>query len=231
MMTAKSKILLVEDDVNLGYVIKDNLEASDFEVAHARDGKAGLNLFFESDFDLCLLDVMLPETDGFSIARTIRDNDDQIPIIFLTAKSMKEDRIEGFKLGGDDYIVKPFNIEELILRIQVFLRRSSQDLSHKNTFNIGTYQFNYKNLMLSFDGKNKILTQKEGDILRQLCLHQDQIIKREEILNRVWGDDDYFIGRSLDVFIYKLRRYLREDPKVEIINVHSVGFKLVGAKV
>ncbi|MGI9542467.1 MAG: response regulator transcription factor [Cyclobacteriaceae bacterium] len=231
MMTSKPNILLVEDDINLGYVIKDNLEANDYVVEHATDGKSGLKLFFGSHFDLCLLDVMLPETDGFSIAKTIRDNDDQIPIIFLTAKSMKEDRIEGFKLGGDDYIVKPFNIEELILRIQVFLRRSSQDRSYQNTFSIGTYQFNYKNLMLSLNGKNKILTQKEGDILRQLCLHQDQIIKREEILNRVWGDDDYFIGRSLDVFIYKLRRYLQGDPKVEIINVHSVGFKLVHGKI
>jgi len=227
MTNSIPKILLVEDDVNLGYVIKDNLEANNFKVAHATDGQAGLDLFFESHFDLCLLDVMLPEKDGFSIARTIRDNDDQIPIIFLTAKSMKEDKIEGFKLGGDDYIVKPFNIEELILRIQVFLKRSNQELSFQNTFTIGAYKFNYKNLMLSLNGKNKVLTQKEADILKQLCLHQDRVIKREEILNRVWGDDDYFIGRSLDVFIYKLRRYLRGDPKVEIINVHSVGFKLV----
>lgn len=220
------KILLVEDDMNLGYVIKDNLEVAGFNVAWRRNGEEGLESFAYEPFDLCVLDVMLPKLDGFAVAKEIRKSDEQIPIIFLTAKAMKEDRINGFRLGGDDYITKPFSIEELILRIEVFLKRTKVEQSSTVITRLGTYNFDYQNLTLSHKNQEKKLTQREADILKIFCQNLGQVIRREDILNEIWGDDDYFLGRSLDVFISKLRKYLQEDPGLAITNFHGVGFKL-----
>lgn len=224
----KAKILLVEDDLNLGYVIKDNLTVNNFVVTHCDDGEKGFEAFDKEAFDICILDIMLPKRDGFSLAKAIREKDKLIPILFLSAKSLKEDKINGFKLGGDDYITKPFSIEELILRIQVFLKRSKNPLlaTEEKHFEIGKYNFDYSNLLLECPESEKTLTQKEADILRLFCIRKDKILKREDILNSVWGDDDYFLGRSLDVFISKLRKYLSHDSRVEIVNFHGVGFKL-----
>jgi len=229
MNTNKPRILLVEDDINLGYVIKDNLHVNGYEVTLCEDGEKGLEASCVQKFDLCILDIMLPKKDGFSIAEEIRKKDQQTPILFLSAKSMKEDKITGFKIGADDYITKPFSIEELILRIEVFLKRSKNFLQTNDlpkSFTIGKFQFNYSDLCLSCNGNSRTLTQKEADILRLFCLKQDSILKREEILQSIWGDDDYFLGRSLDVFISKLRKYLKADANVEIVNYHGVGFKL-----
>ena len=218
--------MLVEDDTNLGFVIKDNLEVAGFKVAWCQDGESGLSLFVNGQFDLCILDVMLPKTDGFTVAREIRKNDGQTPIIFLTAKAMKEDRINGFRLGGDDYITKPFSIEELILRIGVFLKRTGTKPVATLFTQLGEYIFDYQNLRLSYKDWEKKLTQKEADILRTFCENVGQVVRREDILKDIWGDDDYFLGRSLDVFISKLRKYLQEDKNLSITNFHGVGFKL-----
>ena len=217
---------MVEDDTNLGYVIKDNLEVAGFEVVWCDNGEKGLRSFFDQGCDLCVLDVMLPKTDGFEVAREIRKTDDITPIIFLTAKAMKEDKINGFTLGGDDYITKPFSIEELILRIEVFLKRADTKPAMVSLTQLGQYKFDYQNLRLSCHGWEKKLTQKEADILRIFCRKQGQVVRREDILKDIWGDDDYFLGRSLDVFISKLRKYLRADQSLSIINFHGVGFKL-----
>ncbi|QHT67133.1 response regulator transcription factor [Rhodocytophaga rosea] len=229
MIANKAKILLVEDDASLGFVIKDNLEINGFHVTLCGDGEAAWQTFRQAAFDLCILDVMLPKRDGFTLAQYIRQYNTLVPIIFLTAKSMKEDKIAGFKTGGDDYITKPFSIEELLLRIEVFLKRSQYTVSQAipiPVFSIGKYTFDYKNLLLSYGTEKRYLTQKEADILQLFCLNPDVTLKREDILNKVWGDDDYFMGRSLDVFITKLRKYLKADSNIEIVNLHGVGFKL-----
>lgn len=220
-----NRILLVEDDPGLGYVIKDNLSLKGYDVTWCNDGQQGEEKFHESPFDLCIFDVMMPRKDGFSLAQSIREKDQQVPILFVTAKTMLEDKLAGFRAGGDDYIVKPFSMEELCLRIEVFLRRAAGTPSTRS-IPIGAYAFETDNLMLVHASGSRILTQKEADVLHLLCLHQDRVLKREEILKSVWGDDDYFMGRSLDVFISKLRKYLREDPAVEIVNYHGVGFRL-----
>jgi DNA-binding response OmpR family regulator len=221
------KILLAEDDANLGYVIQDNLRRKGYEVSLSTDGEEAAHLFETQKFDLCILDVMLPKKDGFAVARTIRKRDHMVPILFVTAKEMLEDKIAGFQSGGDDYIVKPFSMEELYLRIEVFLRRTNGHLVNETaSFTIGEYKFDFSNLTLRHPAGVKTLTQKEADVLRLLCLHKDRVLKREEILTLVWGNDDYFMGRSLDVFISKLRKYLKEDSQVQIVNFHGVGFKL-----
>ena len=222
----RAKILLVEDDPGLGFVIKDNLTMKGYEVTLCVDGEEGQETFHRQPFDLCIFDVMLPRKDGFSLAQSIRTKDQQVPILFVTAKSMLEDKIAGFTAGGDDYIVKPFSMEELVLRIEVFLKRTSGLHSKEETFTLGGYTFDYFNLRLVHHLAEKILTQKEADVLKLLCLNKDRVLKREDILKSVWGDDDYFLGRSLDVFISKLRKYLKDDPNVEIVNYHGVGFKL-----
>jgi DNA-binding response OmpR family regulator len=228
MDNTKPHILLVEDDKNLGTVIRDFLKIKGFEVILREDGQAGLDAFIKGEFDLCVLDVMLPKLDGLSLAKEIRKIDHQIPILFLTAKSMDEDKVEGFKTGADDYITKPFNIEELVLRIQVFLRRSKAlDIDNKVFFTLGNYTFDYNNLALTIDDDTQVLTQREADILYLFCQNLGNVLRREEILLKIWGQDDYFVGRSLDVFLSKLRKYLKKDPNVEIQNYHSVGFKLV----
>lgn len=225
------RILLVEDDENLGRVIRDFLKIKGFEVELKADGDAGSKAFMEGAFDCCILDVMLPKKDGMTLAREIRRIDHEIPILFLTAKSMDEDKVEGFKTGADDYITKPFNIEELVMRIQVFLRRSKAiELNQSTEFEIGKYIFQYENLNLTLGEETRTLTQREADILFLLCKNKGNVLRREDILMKIWGKDDYFVGRSLDVFLSKLRKYLKDDPKVEIQNHHSVGFKLMIAE-
>lgn len=221
----QAKILLTEDDPNLGFVIKDNLEQRGYSVTLCNNGEEGLNEFNQSSYDLCILDVMMPKKDGFTLAKQIRNQNQQVPILFVTAKSMQEDRIEGFKQGGDDYIVKPFSMEELCLRIEVFLRRSVPAQQNEN-FKLGNFQFDCTNFILQHGSGEKTLTQKEAEVLKLLCRNKDRVLKREEILNAVWGNDDYFLGRSMDVFISKLRKYLRDDPRVQIVNYHGVGFRL-----
>ncbi|MFZ6001628.1 MAG: response regulator transcription factor [Bacteroidota bacterium] len=222
-----TKILLVEDDPNLGFVIKDNLQMKGYDVTLCSDGDAGEKTFFQHPFDLCILDVMMPKKDGFAVAQTIRQKNQQVPILFVTAKSMLEDKIAGFTAGGDDYITKPFSVEELCLRIEVFLRRANGSLPKTDTqFKLGNYLFDSQNLTLLLGAETKTLTQKESDVLKLLCQNQDHVLKREEILKAVWGDDDYFMGRSMDVFISKLRKYLKDDPTVQIVNYHGVGFRL-----
>ncbi|MCB0790900.1 MAG: response regulator transcription factor [Flavobacteriales bacterium] len=229
MTERKANILLVEDDPNLGFVIQDALKRQGYAVHLCRDGKEGLKYFNEHAYDLCVLDVMLPNKDGFGLAEDIRRTDDRVPIIFLTAKSQTEDRITGFKAGGDDYLTKPFSHEELALRIEAILRRTIDRTGAKQrreVFTLGDYTFDHRDLTLKHPGEDRKLTRKEAEVLRLLCMHQDQVLPRELVLNMVWGDDTYFLGRSLDVFISRLRKYLKRDERVQINNVHGVGFKL-----
>ena len=219
------KILLVEDDPNLGFVIKDNLQHHGYEVSLAANGEEGEHYFQNHEFDLCILDVMMPKKDGFSLAQSIRQKNKNIPILFVTAKSMLEDKLSGFQSGGDDYIIKPFSMEELRMRIDVFLSRPTK-VETSDNFNLGDFVFDVHNLRLVHPAGEKTLTQKEADVLRLLCQHKDRVLKRDEILKKVWGDDDYFLGRSMDVFISKLRKYLKEDDRVQIVNYHGVGFRL-----
>lgn len=229
MKEEKPRILYVEDDIDLSFVTKDNLELKGYEIIYCKDGKEGWNVFNKQDFDLCILDVMLPEMDGFTLAKYIREVNEDIPIIFLSAKSLKEDRIEGLVVGGDDYITKPFSIQELVLKIEVFLKRnkiSTGKNSSKTVFQIGNYSFNSQTLELTLDGSNKRLTSREAELLKYLCLNLDQVVKKEDILLNVWDSDSYFNSRSLDVFISRLRKYLRDDPSIQINNIHGIGFIL-----
>lgn len=225
-MNRKAHLLYVEDDTSLSFVTRDNLELQGYTITHCADGKEALVVIQQQEFDLCILDVMLPEIDGFMVAQEIRKKNAQVPILFLTAKSLKEDRIYGLKLGADDYITKPFSIEELILKIEVFLRRSQVNypITKSTDLSIGRYAFDYTNLTLSTNGHTKRLTQKEADLLLFLYKNRNQVIKRSLILEQLWGEDDYFLGRSLDVFISRLRKYLREDERLKIENIHGVGF-------
>ncbi|MTI23112.1 response regulator transcription factor [Fulvivirga sp. RKSG066] len=220
------KILLVEDDPNLGLVINDNLTRNGYAVTLATDGSSAWDAFKSNQYDLCILDVMLPQKDGFTLAKDIRNKNTAVPILFLTAKSMEEDRLNGFKSGGDDYITKPFSMKELIFRIEVFLKRSAKPQDNDIDFTIGQYKFDYQNLQLHIADHIQTLTQKEANLLKHLCEHQGQVVKRAEILEAVWGSDDYFLGRSMDVFISKLRKYLQKDPCIQIKNIHGVGFQL-----
>lgn len=219
-------ILLAEDDPNLGFVIKDNLEMKGYQVTLCTDGATAEQTFFAQPFDLCILDVMLPVKDGFAVAQSIRESDHRTPILFVTAKSMLEDKIAAFQLGGDDYLTKPFSMEELLCRMEVFLRRSAPATSGEEMIAVGDFEFDCRNLILRHPSSTKNLTQKEADLLKLLCENKDHILKREEILLKIWGDDDYFMGRSMDVFISKLRKYLKEDERIQIVNYHGVGFRL-----
>ncbi|HPX34374.1 MAG TPA: response regulator transcription factor [Bacteroidales bacterium] len=224
----KAKILYVEDDQTLSFVTRDNLESHGYAIDFCEDGEQAMKLYNANHYDLCILDVMLPKMDGFEVAASIREKDVDIPIIFLTAKSTKEDKIHGLRLGGDDYITKPFSIEELILKIEVFLKRSGQPrLESIEVHNIGEYTFSVKNQRLTFNNKIKELTQRESELLCMFCENRDTIVKRDDLLMKVWGDDHYFASRSLDVFVSRLRKYLREDPKVKIENIHNVGYRLI----
>ncbi len=226
-MSEKSRILYVEDDETLSFVTKDNLELNGYKVDHCMDGESAVETFFHNSYDLCILDVMLPKMDGFAVAEKIRATDPNVPILFLTAKSMKEDRIHGLKLGADDYITKPFSIEELILKIEVFLRRKYVTVSVNDQYKIGLYNFDYRNLTISLQSDHRSLTQKEADLLKMLLDHKNNVVKRSLILEKLWGEDDYFLGRSMDVFISRLRKYLSGDDKIKLDNIHGVGFKLI----
>lgn len=226
-MAESKKILLVEDDPSLGFVIKDNLLIKGYDVRLCKDGVEGENAFYETNFNLCIFDVMLPKKDGFSLARSIREKNKSVPILFLTAKSMTEDKLEGFQTGADDYITKPFSLEELFYRIEVFLKRANVQPNHdEKVFSLGHYEFDFSNLVLKNNNTEKLLTQKEAEVLKLLYQNRERVLKREEILKHIWGDDDYFMGRSMDVFISKLRKYLKEDASIQIVNYHGVGFKL-----
>ncbi len=225
----KANILLVEDDKNLAFVLTDYLSMSGYSVQHAEDGVAGLELFKNGRFDICILDVMMPFKDGFTLAEEIRVINEFVPIIFLTAKTMKEDRIKGFKAGGDDYITKPFSTEELSLRIEAILRRirhSLLDGELESIYKLGAYTFNYSNQVLAGPKGEKRLTKKEAEVLRLLCINMNKILRREIALKMIWGEDDYFMGRSMDVYITKLRKFLSDDPKINITNIHRTGFIL-----
>lgn len=225
-LTTKN-ILLVEDDPNLGEVLNAFLEMEGFTVSLARDGEEGYEKFSKSKYNICLLDVMLPKMDGFSLGKMIRKKDKDIPIIFLTAKSLKEDKLKGFDLGGDDYITKPFDEDELVRRINAILKRTTsvQDTSELS-FKLGNFEYNHVNLTLRIDENESRITQKEGEVLYMLLQSKNNVVRREDILVKVWGENDYFMGRSLDVFITKLRKHLKPDPQVKIENVHGVGFIL-----
>jgi DNA-binding response OmpR family regulator len=230
MSTEKLKILLVEDDPNLGILLQEYLDAKGYETKLGKDGKEGYDLFCKQDYDLILLDVMMPVKDGITLAKEIRMNNKNVPIIFLTAKSMKEDTIEGFNAGGDDYITKPFSMEELLVRIQAVLRRTNKQMSISNeqsNFTLGAYTFNSEKQLLEHNGQQQKLTTKESGLLRLLCVHKNDVLDRNFALKTIWHDDNYFNGRSMDVYIAKLRKYLKDDQKVEIINIHGKGFKLL----
>jgi len=224
------KILLAEDDPNLGELLKDYLELKGkFEVTLAQDGDEALDQFRKGQYDLCILDVMMPKKDGFSLGKDIRKTDQTVPIIFATAKGMMEDKTQAFELGGDDYITKPFRMEELLLRIHALLKRASKDKDEElaDKFEIGNYFFDYTSQVISFKGHQQKLSTKEAELLRLLCLKKNDVLTREEALVKIWHDDNYFTGRSMDVFLSKLRKYLREDSSVEIVNVHGKGYKLL----
>jgi hypothetical protein len=228
MAEKKAHLLYVEDDESLSFVTRDNLELNGYMVTYCEDGGKAMQLIQTNQrFDLCILDVMLPEVDGFTLATEIRKRDELVPIIFLTAKSMKQDKIHGLTIGADDYITKPFSIEELLLKIDIFLRRTKYTtiLKENLVVKIANYLFDYKNLSLINGDYTETLTQKEADLLKLLNENRNQVVKRSYILETIWGKDDYFLGRSLDVFISRLRKYLQIDERIKIENIHGVGFK------
>jgi len=220
------KILLVEDDTNLGFIVQDNLKAEGFEVILATDGEQALLTYKKYDFDICILDIMLPKYDGFSIAKDIRKTNANIPILFLSAKTMIEDKIEGFNSGGDDYLTKPFSMAELVLRIKSLLKRIVNIEKSIDGYQLGNIFFDIINYKLINKDQEKKLTKKEAEILKLLCKQKNKVIERDIILKYIWGNDSYFNGRSLDVFITKLRKYLSSDSSISIVNVHGVGFCL-----
>lgn len=230
-METKGKILLVEDDKNFGDVLRSYLEMNDYEVVLAEDGEAGWKSFQQDKFDLCIFDVMMPKKDGLSLAKDVRVVNQFVPIIFLTAKTMKDDVIRGFQAGADDYIPKPFAPEELLYRIQAILKRSQKPERQRQEikeFNISKYHFNYPLRILTYgdnESKDK-LSPKESELLRLFCLYMNDILPRSIALKEIWGEDNYFTARSMDVFVTKLRKYLKKDESIEIVNIHGNGFQL-----
>ena len=229
MEDKKSKILLCEDDTNLGMVLKNYLELNDYEITLERDGRLGLAAFQREKFDICLLDVMMPNMDGFTLAEEIRDVDPDIPLFFLSAKTMKEDIIQGYKLGADDYITKPFDSEVLLLKIKAILKRNEEEnrISDNIEFDLGRYHFNPKLRELKHDDHTQTLSPKENELLKMLAEHKNDLLPRERALKKIWGSDTYFNGRSMDVYIAKLRKDLKDDTNIEIVNIHGNGFRLV----
>ncbi|MBS1497109.1 MAG: response regulator transcription factor [Bacteroidetes bacterium] len=229
MDTAKPKILLCEDDTNLGQVLKNYLELNDYDVTLERDGRLGLAAFQREKFDICLLDVMMPNMDGFTVAEEIRDINPDVPLFFLSAKTMKDDIIQGYKLGADDYITKPFDSEVLLHKIKAILKRNEE--THREEanaeFDLGKYHFNPRLRELIVNGKVQTLSPKENELLKMLSEYKNDLLPREAALKKIWGSDTYFNGRSMDVYIAKLRKYLKEDSKIEIVNIHGNGFRLV----
>lgn len=223
-----AKVLLVEDELLLGKIVKESLEVRGFEMHHAVDGKEGMEFYKKIMPDVIVLDIMMPQIDGLSLAKEIRKNDKHTPIIFLTAKSQTADLVKGFESGGNDYLKKPFSMDELIVRIRELLNRNSGAAStQKQIFQIGHYIFNYDKQSLQFENKTQLLSHREAEILQRLCLQINHVLERKEVLTEVWGDDNFFNARSMDVFISKLRRYLKDDPEVQIINIRGVGYKLI----
>ena len=225
----KPQILLCEDDTNLGMVLKNYLELNDYDVTLERDGKLGLAAFQREKFDLCLLDVMMPNMDGFTLAEEIRDVNPDVPLFFLSAKTMKDDIIQGYKLGADDYITKPFDSEVLLLKIKAILKRN-EELHREEAnaeYDLGRYHFNPRLRELIIDGKTQTLSPKENELLKMLSEYKNDLLSREIALKKIWGSDTYFNGRSMDVYIAKLRKYLKEDSALEIVNIHGNGFRLV----
>lgn len=227
MAERKYRILLAEDDLNLGFLLVEYLDSEGFDVKLYKDGEMAFNAFKSNDFDLCLLDVMLPRMDGFSLAASIRARSRDIPLLFISAKALKEDKLKAYGLGADDYITKPFDEEELVWKLKAVVRRLNNGESHNDgpLLNIGSYVFDYKNQCLKLGSEIKRITVKEAEVLRYLCNHKNKVIKREEMLVSIWGKNDYFLGRSLDVFITKIRKYLKEDPGIRVENVFGVGFE------
>lgn len=224
-----AKILIVEDDISLGFLLMEFLEAEGYLVKLCRDGETGWQSFKKNQYDLCILDVMMPKLDGFNLARRLRQADPNIPFIFLTARSLKGDKLEGFSIGAEDYITKPFDEEELLCRIQVILRRNNSKAIETPTpyhFELGEYQFDTRLQELCYKGKKIRITEKENEVLHLLCLNQNQILKREDAVKKIYGKYDYFLGRSFDVFISRLRKLLKNDPRIKIENVFRVGFVL-----
>ena len=225
-METKYNIFLVEDDENFGSVLKSYLEMNDFEVSWVKDGANALKIFQSQQYDLCILDIMLPNLDGFTIAKKIKSQYPDIPTIFLTAKTLKEDVLQGYKLGADDYVTKPFDSEVLLYKIKAIIKRKAEVNSDSDSFKIGTYEFDSKLRMLSNKGESVKLSPKENELLKMLCLHQNKVLDRDKALNQIWGEDGYFTTRSMDVYITKLRKYLKKDQSVEIENIHGSGFIL-----
>ncbi len=232
---ANNRILLVEDDQNFGDVLRSYLEMHNYEVTLATDGAQGLDSYNKGQYDLCIFDVMMPRKDGFTLAKEIREKDTEMPIIFLTARTMKDDVLQGFKIGADDYITKPFNSEELLYRIQAVLKRSQQKADPREEvkeFHIGRYHFNFPLRILTLDpnGTNEEkakLSPKEAQLLRMFAMYMNDILPRSEALTKIWGEDNYFTARSMDVFVTKLRKYLSKDENIEIVNIHGNGFQLL----
>jgi DNA-binding response OmpR family regulator len=225
----KVSILLAEDDPNLGMLLKNYLSAKEYETILVTDGAQAVNIFRKEKFHLCLLDVMMPEVDGFTVAKEIRAIDPHIPVIFLTAKNLKQDVIEGFKSGADDYLTKPFSMEELVYRIEAILRRSSKRTTDTpaDTYTIGKFTFDVAKQLLTWQDQSRKLTTKESELLELLCRHRNEVLERNFALKSIWIDDNYFNARSMDVYITKLRKYLSRDEKVEILNIHGKGYKLL----
>ncbi|MBU0765675.1 MAG: response regulator transcription factor [Bacteroidetes bacterium] len=228
-MEIKKRVLLAEDDENLGSLLREYLQVKGFEAELFCDGEKGYKAFMKNRYDICILDIMMPNKDGLTLAREIRAINNEIPVIFLTAKSMKDDVLEGFRSGGDDYITKPFSMEELLFRIEAILRRSSkgQPDTEQNMFRLGNYIFDSNKRLLTRNAKATKLTTKESDLLKLLCINKNKMLERNLALKAIWTDDSYFNARSMDVYITKLRKHLKEEPSVEIINVHGQGFKLL----
>lgn len=227
---SKIRILLVEDDPNLGQILNEYLQLKGYDTVLCKDGEAGFEAYQSGGFDFCILDVMMPKKDGFSLAREIRAMDRNIPLIFLTAKSMKEDTIEGLKLGADDYLTKPFSMEELLLRIQAILKRSNKNGSGKSgttTYTLGSLTFRYDKSILERPSGDQKLTSRENELLKMFCDHINETLDRSVALMAIWKDDSYFNARSMDVYIAKIRKYLKEEESVHILTVHGQGFKLV----
>ena len=232
MMDDKLKILLCEDDENLGMLLREYLQAKGFVAELCADGEAGFKAFLKTKFDICVLDVMMPKKDGFTLAQEIRSANTDVPSIFLTAKTLKEDILEGFKLGADDYITKPFSMEELVFRIEAILRRTKGKKSRESTvYRLGQFTFDTQKQLLQIGEKQTKLTTKENELLALLCSHSNEILQRDFALKTIWIDDNYFNARSMDVYITKLRKHLKDDPQIEIINIHGKGYKLITPEV
>jgi len=228
-MEKKIKILLAEDDVNLGSVLKEYLIAKEYQVTLSKNGEEALRVYEKEVFDLCIFDVMMPKKDGFSLAKDIRAKNQQIPIIFLTAKSLKNNIIEGFEAGADDYLTKPFEMKELLLRIKAVIRRTGKQnpIQKQKEFTLGKFRFNAEKQILYIEKEERKLTTKESELLRLLCISQNNLLDRNDALKEVWGDDNYFNARSMDVYITKLRKLLKDDKSIQILNIHGRGFKLL----